>query len=150
MLPHLFWTLLFATMIYALLKGTNELRIAAAGCVAATVATRLLKAPGALKYQEMEFGVLAVDVGLFALFLAIALRSQRFWPLWVSGFHLVTVTAHAFRALKVDLLPAAYALAVQFWSYPVLLCIGLAIWRAERRRIREVLSSAPASPHAAA
>ena len=143
MLPSFFWTLLFATMFYALLKGTNELRIAAAGCVVATVATRLLKAPGAEKYSDMEFGVLAVDVSLFGLFLIIALRSQRFWPLWVAGFHLVTVSAHAIKAMKVDLIPTAYALAVQFWSYPVLLCIGIAVWRSQRRRIAEALSSAP-------
>ena len=143
MLPTFFWTLLFATMFYALLKGTNELRIAAAGCVAATVATRLLKAPGAEKYSDMEFGVMAVDVSLFGLFLFIALRSQRFWPLWVAGFHLVTVSAHAIKAMKIDLIPTAYALAVQFWSYPVLLCIGVAVWRAQRRRIAEALSNAP-------
>ena len=143
MLPTFFWTLLIATMVYALFKGTNELRIAAAGCVVATIATRLLKAPGAAKYSEMEFGVLAVDVSLFGLFLFIALRSQRFWPLWVAGFHLVTVAAHAIKAMKIDLIPTAYALAVQFWSYPVLLCIGIAVWRSQRRQLAEALRNPP-------
>lgn len=143
MLPALYWTLLFAITLYAFLKGTSEHRLAAAGCVAATLATRLLRSPGAEKYSDMEFGVLAVDVSLFTLFLIIALRSQRFWPLWIAGFHLVTVAAHAIKAMKIDLIPTAYALAVQFWSYPVLLCIGVAVWRAQRRRIAEALSATP-------
>lgn len=135
MLPALYWTMLFAILLYALFKGDVEHRIAAVGCVVATFATRLLRSNDGSIYANIEFGVLVVDAALFALFLAIALRSQRFWPLWIAGFHLVTVTAHGLRALKVDLIPAAYALAVQFWSYPVLLCIAIAIWRAERRRL---------------
>lgn len=143
MLPSLFWTLLLGIWVYAFARGAIEHRIAAAGCVVATLATSLLRSPHETKYEHVELGVLAVDVLLFALFLAIALRSQRFWPLWVAGFHLVTVTAHAIRALKFDLIPAAYAVAVQFWSYPVLLCIGIAVWRYRRRLL---LGLEPANP----
>ncbi|MBW0144327.1 hypothetical protein [Sphingomicrobium clamense] len=150
MLPTLYWTLLFSITLYAFLKGTGEHKLAAAGCVAATVATRLLVSPDATKYSSMEFGVLAVDVMLFGLFLFIALRSQRFWPLWIAGFHLVTVSAHAIRALKMDLIPTAYALAVQFWSYPVLLCIGIAVWRSQRRELRAMVEGDEAPPPAAA
>ena len=149
MLPTLYWTLLFSITLYAFLKGTSEHRLAAAGCVAATFATRLLRTQGPDLYQSMEFGVLAVDVLLFALFLFIALKSHRFWPLWIAGFHLVTVSAHAIRALKMDLIPTAYALAVQFWSYPVLLCIGIAVWRSQRRQLRAMLDSDEAPPPAA-
>lgn len=133
MLPSFFITLLVATLVYAFLRGTSEHRIAAAGCVAATIASRLLRSPIDQRYDQIEIGVLGVDIALFALFLAIALRSQRFWPLWVSGFHLVAVAAHLMRALKSDLIPSAYGVAAQFWSYPVLLCIGIAVWRSRRR-----------------
>lgn len=145
MLPQFYWTLLFAILFYALVRGGTEHKIAAIGCVVATFATRLMKAPFSTRYYDLEVGVLAVDVSLFALFLAIALRSQRFWPLWIAGFHLVTVLAHILRALKVDLIPSAYALAVQFWSYPVLFCIGIAIWRSQRRKIATL--PVPGSDH---
>lgn len=152
MLPALYWTMLFAILLYALFKGGKEHRIAAVGCVVATLATRLLRGQDDSLYSNVEVGVLFVDAALFALFLAIALRSQRFWPLWVAGFHLVTVTAHGLRAMKVDLIPTAYALAVQFWSYPVLLCIAIAIWRAERRRLAaaHAATQTPHSPPTAA
>ena len=55
---------------------------------------------------------MAVDVSLFGLFLFIALRSQRFWPLWVAGFHLVTVAAHAIKAGEGDCFIAAGVEAV--------------------------------------
>lgn len=143
MLPQFYWTLLFAIFIYALLRGGTEHKIAAVGCVVATFATRILKSPLTMHYRDIELGVLVVDVTLFGLFLVLALRSQRFWPLWIAGFHLVTVFAHVLRALKVDLIPSAYALAVQFWSYPVLFCIGVAIWRYQRRRLAEVITLTP-------
>lgn len=142
MLPSLYWTLLIAIVLYAFLKGAGEHRIAAMGCLLATVATRFLRPPDDIKYRELELGVLAVDALLFALFLFIALRSKRFWPLWIAGFHLVTVSAHALRALKLDLIPTAYSLAVQFWSYPILLCIGIAVWRSQRRRIDDAIGTA--------
>lgn len=136
MLPGLFITLLVATLAYAFLRGTSEHRIAAAGCLAATIASRLLRSPIDERYGQIEIGVLGVDIALFMLFLAIALRSQRFWPLWVSGFHLVAVAAHLMRALKTDLIPSAYGVAAQFWSYPVLLCIGIAVWRSRQRILK--------------
>ena len=138
MLPNFFITLLLATLVYAMLRGSTEHRIAALGCLGATVASRMLRSPIDQRYDQIEMGVLGVDIALFALFLAIALRSQRFWPLWVAGFHLVAVTAHIFRALKTDLIPSAYAVAAQFWSYPVLLCIGIAVWRYRRRLLDSV------------
>lgn len=143
MLPNFYWTLLIAILIYALWRGGTEHKIAAIGCVVATVASRFVKPSLETHYSDIELGVLLVDLVLFALFLAIALRSQRFWPLWIAGFHLVTVFAHALRALKVDLIPTAYAVAVQFWSYPILFCIGIAVWRFQRRQLRELVSSPP-------
>lgn len=130
MAPSLFWTLLLSVFFYALLRGTNEQRLAAIGCLVATLASRLFRS----QYGSLEVGVLIVDLALFMLFLAIALRSTRFWPLWVAGFHLVAVGAHGMRAIKADLIPTAYAVAAQFWSYPVLLCIGIAVWRYQRRQ----------------
>lgn len=143
MAPTFFWTLLISVFVYALLRGGTEHRIAAVGCVAATFASHALRPPASSNYYSIEVGLLVVDIALFALFLALALRSNRFWPLWVAGFHLVTVAAHAIRALKFDLVPTAYAVAAQFWSYPVLLCIGIAIWRFQRRRIAETLAAPP-------
>lgn len=48
------------------------------------------------------------------------------------------------RAIKADLIPTAYAVAAQFWSYPVLLCIGIAVWRSQRRRLAEAIAAAAA------
>ena len=145
MLPVFYWTLLIAIVLYAFYKGSGEHRLAAAGCIVATVATRMLRPPDALKFQSTEFGILTVDLLLFGVFLFIALRSQRFWPLWVAGFHLVTVSAHLIRAMQIDLIPTTYSLAVQFWSYPVLLCIGIAVWNYQHRRAVEERTGPPAA-----
>lgn len=145
MAPTIFWTLLVLVALYALWRGGTEHRVAAAGCVVATAASHALRPSAGSDYLSVEMGILFVDVGLFALFLWLALRSARFWPLWVAGFHLVALAGHGLRALKADLIPSAYAIAAQFWSYPVLLCIGFAIWRGQRR-IMLASKRSPATP----
>jgi hypothetical protein len=63
----------------------------------------------------------------------VALRSSRFWPLWVAGLQLTTSVAHVLKAVNADLLPHAYAAAARFWSYPILLIIAIGIWRGQNR-----------------
>lgn len=145
MAPLFFWTLLVSVLAYAFLRGGIEHKLASVGCLVATLATHLVRPASGDVYATVESGALWVDAALFALFLTIALRSNRFWPLWVAGFHLVTVASHGLRAIRLDLIPTVYAVAAQFWSYPVLLVIAVAIWRAHRREISGLLGSDVAS-----
>ena len=68
---------------------------------------------------------------------AIALRTDRFWPLWVAGLQLTTLVAHMLKAIKIDLLPHAYAAAGRFWVYPIFLIIVVGTWRSHQRRLHE-------------
>ncbi|WP_265569948.1 hypothetical protein [Sphingomicrobium nitratireducens] len=136
MAPSLFWILLFGIAAYAIVRGDRELRTVSVACVVATVLSHLIRSPmndAYSGYRHVEIGVMAVDVALFALFLVIALRSSRFWPLWVAGLHMVTVISHSVKALRIDLMPSAYAIAAQFWGYPVLIVIAVAAFRHGRR-----------------
>jgi hypothetical protein len=63
---------------------------------------------------------------------AIALVSNRFWPLWAAGFQLTVSMSHMMKAIDFDLLPKVYAAAAIFWSYPILLVIVVGTWRSSR------------------
>ena len=85
--------LLIGACAYAWLRGRSDERIAATTCVVATVASFALLTE--LRFSRVEFGVLAVDLATLAVFVAVALRSERFWPLWVSGLQLTSLGTDA-------------------------------------------------------
>jgi hypothetical protein len=129
----IFNALLFGSCGYALLKGRSDARIVAIVCIVAAFASSALKAPIHASYSTVEWGVLTVDIATFAAFTFVALTSDRFWPLWVSGLQLTTSLGHLLKGIDANLLPLAYAAALRFWSYPILIILVIGVWRQQRR-----------------
>jgi len=129
--------LLFGACGYALLRGTRDARIVALVCIVANFATLAVKDPVATSYSSVETGVLTVDILTLAAFTFVALTSDRFWPLWVSGLQLTTSMGHALKGIESNLLPLAYAAALRFWSYPILIILVVGVWRHQRRLRRK-------------
>lgn len=125
----LFDLLLFGSCGYALLRGGSDARVVAIACVFANFASYTV----ASQYTGVESGVLYVDLFALGVFTFVALRSDRFWPLWISGLQLTTSIAHLLKAVQPDLLPLAYAAAGRFWSYPILLILIIGTWRSDHR-----------------
>ena len=138
MLPrYLFWAILVGTFAYALWRGRSDERIAASVCLLASIATRFAIRPLTERYTGVEVGLLLIDGAVLAAFIAIALRSKRFWPLWIAGLQLTSSLSHLMKVVEIDLLPRAYAAAAVFWSYPILLIIIVGTWRTHQRSLRE-------------
>ncbi|MDQ3144200.1 MAG: hypothetical protein M3Q57_04895 [Pseudomonadota bacterium] len=133
--PLTYFIVLAAVSGYAFLRGRADERVAVAICIAATIATNLVVLPLHARYSGVETGILLIDVLTLAGFTLLALRSDRFWPLWVAGFQLTTVLSHLIKAIDFDLMPQAYAAAARFWVYPIFLIIVVGTWRAHRRRV---------------
>lgn len=131
--PPIYYTILFLVSAFALWCGRTDERVAAAICVLATFASNIVYEPRGA-YAGVEIGVFLVDAATFAGFALIALRSERFWPLWLAGFQLTTVFSHLLKAIQLDLMPQAYAAAARFWVYPIFLIIVVGTWRSYRRR----------------
>jgi hypothetical protein len=138
MIPHylLFWAFLLLICGYALWRGRKEERIAASACLLATIVTVWIIPPEPLRYSTLDLGQLAIDAAMLVTFVAIALRSDRFWPLWVAGLQLTMSMSHLMKAIDSDLIPRAYAAAAVLWSYPILLIILIGTWRAHHRHDR--------------
>jgi hypothetical protein len=133
MLPAtIFWIFLVVVCACAIWRGRTDERIAAGACAIATLATHFVLGPLKIKYSSVEPGLLALDLAMLATFVVLALRSLRFWPLWVAGLQLSMSMAHLLKAIDDHLMPRAYAAAAVFWSYPILLIILIACWRARR------------------
>jgi len=131
----LFSALLVGACGYAILRGRFDERLTAIVCIVASLASVALMGPAGLRYSHIEIGILAVDILTLAAFTYVALRSDRFWPLWVSGLQLTTSIAHLLKAVEPNLLPIAYAAAGRSWSYPILLILAIGTWRGHHRRL---------------
>ena len=139
MAPLLYWFLLLFTCGFAIYRGGRYERGAAAVCLAGSLLTLLFHRILSVEYFDLKAGDLLIDVGVLFAFLAIALQSDRFWPLWVTGLQLTTLVAHFLKLIDPALVPVAYAAAARMWSYPILLIIALGVLRAWQRSKRERL-----------
>ena len=138
----LYHLLLFGACGYALFRGNTDARIVGAVFLVGNFITYALRSQWAESYSSVESGIFAVDVIAFLAFTYAALISERFWPLWVSGLQLTTNFGHVMKAVDLHLMPLAYAAALRFWGYPILIILALGVWRSRRRERVE-------SPHPA-
>ncbi len=76
-------------------------------------------------WNGMNSLLLAVDVFCFFALLALAIMSNRYWPIWATGLQLVGVTSHLALWAAPEIVPHAYQAMASFWSVPILLVMVL-------------------------
>jgi hypothetical protein len=140
----LFWLLLIVSCGAALVWGGKYERIAALVFIAASVSSFVTESPVQARYEGIEISDLVVDSGVLVAVLAIALVSDRFWPLWAAGLQLVDSMSHVMKAVDANLIPSVYGAAERFWSYPILLILLVGAWRQHQRRQVETEKVSPA------
>jgi hypothetical protein len=133
--------LLLACCWLAWRRGERMEQLGAGLFVLASVATLLVDSS---RFARLETGVLVVDAALAAGLLAMAIAAASFWPMWAAGFQLVSVSFHFGTLLVPGATGWVYAVAVNFWSIPVMLSLVLGCMAAPSRRC----GSGPADPGA--
>lgn len=118
-----------AVCALAIWRGRDEERLAAAGLLANWALTLVVYRS---RSQETQWAMLALDSALLALYMWIALRTRRFWPLPVAGFQLLCVVTHVAHAVDARVTGWAYITAGIVWSYLILFTIGYGAWTAPR------------------
>ena len=114
-------SVLLLTVALALWRGGWPERSAAVAVLAASFASPLVQSS---LFASPEHGILTVDLLLLGWLGLLALATDRFWPLWATGFHLVGTIIHVARMVDPTVVPPAYALGQVFWSYPVLAALA--------------------------
>jgi len=133
---YIFDLLLAATCGYALWRGRKYERIIAFVFLAASIVSIFALSPRSVRYVGLETSDMVIDSFVLMAVVAVALISDRFWPLWIAGLQLVDSSSHLMKAIDMSLVPRAYAAAERFWSYPMLLILFLGAWRSHRREVR--------------
>ena len=121
---YYFVGLLTACTLYALAMGGAPERIGASLYALSVVATHILLTSHAARWQDVEYGEFIVDVVVFFAFLLLAVRADRFWPLWVSALLGLGVLGHLAMLGHPRVIPWAYAVVLSIWSYPILLIMA--------------------------
>ena len=131
---YFFWAFLLVTCGYALWRGRKYEQLSAFVFIAASVTSVLARSTGTRPYLSLERGDVIVDFLVLLAMVAIALRSDRFWPLWAAGLQVTISMSHVLKAIQPDLVPLAYAAAERFWSFPTLIILFVGSWRQHRRQ----------------
>lgn len=133
---------LLLTSGYAIWKGGKPERWAGAAFLLAAAATLLMNLPRQAHFQSLEVEVLVIDAALLALLIFLALRANRYWPLWMVAIHASTVAVHFAKLVNPSLVWPLYATAAQISSIPMQLLIAWATMR-HQRRLRSFGSDRP-------
>lgn len=107
--------------VLAAWRGRDLERLAAGGYLAAWALSLVAFRAGT---GETQWAVLFIDLTLLAGFIAIALRTRRYWPLFSAAFQLLAVGTHLARALDAAVSGWAYQTAGIIWGYLVIFAIG--------------------------
>jgi hypothetical protein len=128
--------LLLACWAYALLRGGAPEKVGTTILVIGSYLTMAAASVFHTRFRSLETGILIVDLFCVAAFLALALRAERFWPLWVAAFQIVGTAGHGARLVDPDIVGRTYAFMLAIWSYPMILLMLIGTWRHRRRLAR--------------
>jgi urea transporter len=124
-LPFIFLATLLGTCWFAVVHGGESERWGAAIIFIGAILSLPAQTLFGSDWNSPEYGLLIVDVLALIAFVALALRSNRFWPLWATSFQAIAVVTHLATMADHSILPRAYAIAQPFWGYPMLLALAL-------------------------
>ena len=130
---YVFLVLLIACCAFAFVKGGAPERSGMAIYAAGSVLTYLAVSAPPIRFKGVEVGVFIIDVCVLASFIILALRADRFWPIWVSALQGLGVLGSLAMLLHPRVIPWAYAVVLSIWSYPILLLMAVGTFNHQRR-----------------
>nr|WP_047168207.1 hypothetical protein [Sphingomonas sp. Y57] len=122
----LYGALMWGVCLYAFFRGGRAERVTAASLLVATYATALVARPMAMRFQGVEMPIMMVDGMFFLVLFGISLKSEKFWPLWLTAMQGLTILSHLAPYVP-HVLPWAYGNALAMWSYPMLVVLAFAV-----------------------
>ncbi len=138
MISVIFWLFASLSCGFVLLHGEADGKKAAGSFGVAVVMTWLAQTLDT-EWRQTHWPLLAVDTGYLVAAYVFALRSDRYWPMWITAFQLLTVASHLATIIAPDFIPKVYSAIATMWVVPLLLSMvsGVYLDHRELRRMVE-------------
>ncbi|RZJ18859.1 MAG: hypothetical protein EON91_03620 [Brevundimonas sp.] len=125
--------LMVSVCAFAMLKGDEPERLGAGAYLIAWLATLLIQNDSNL--YSIPLGLFAIDVITLLVFIGLAWKSRRAWPIWASGLQLLTVSSHILGLIEVRASLASFYAVMNLASYGILLTLAAGtFWAWQERR----------------
>lgn len=118
---------------FAFLKGDDPERIAAGGYVLSWFASLLIQGDGSV--TGTQWGLMAIDAIMLAVFIALAWKSDRAWPVWTAALQSLTVMSHVLTLVDIRPPVSAFYAVINLASTGILFTIAVGtFWAWQERR----------------
>lgn len=119
---------------FAFLKGEEPERIAAGAYVLGWFASLLIQGDGVAS-GGTQWGLMAIDSIMLAVFVALAWKSRRAWPVWASALQSLTVMSHILTLVDIRPSISAFYAVINLASTGILVAIFIGtFWAWQERR----------------
>jgi hypothetical protein len=88
----LFWAMTLTCCGYSAIFGSSDAKIYAGLILSASLLTGIIQY--ILGINNHNLPIVIMDIFFLLIFYLLALRSIHYWPLWITGFHLLTCLSH--------------------------------------------------------
>lgn len=130
---------------FAFWKGDEPERMGTAGY--ALVFLGGLVVPGSDDLGAPQWGLMAMDFVLLAVFMGLTFHSRRAWLVWASAFQALIVTVHVLVAANLRPPSDAFATAYNMSNYGLLIAMAVGtFWAWQERRVAAMGSDNKAGP----
>jgi hypothetical protein len=113
------WIALCVIILVVLIRGGTPERVGIALIVIGSVLSALFASDLGLRFRRIETSIFEIDLVMLIAFLALALASNRFWPIWTASFQAITVLTHFAVAVLPNSVPKGYSVLQGFWVFPM-------------------------------
>lgn len=114
---------------YALLRGDPSAKVVATTVILGSLLSAVLIEQTSELWQGSEPGIFVIDGIMLVIFVAIMIKSDRFWPIWTTAAQLLSVLAHMGPLLRNAHIAVPFAVSEQLWSWFILAQLAYVTWQ---------------------
>ena len=125
---HVYYIVLSFCCGYAILRGGVSEYVGASIMILGSLSSLAVGKFVGTPWTSMEEEIFVIDVVALIALICLTIKSDRFWPMWVTAFQLLTVSVHTVVMVAPQITPWAFATGAVFWAYPMLLALAIGSW----------------------
>ncbi|MGB5484099.1 hypothetical protein [Parasphingorhabdus sp.] len=122
---YIYYIFLVACCGYAIFRGSRFEYFGAMIMIVGSLSTLAVGRLLGTSWTSVEVDIFIIDIAALLALIYLSIRSDRFWPIWATAFHVLAVTIHTAMVVAPQITPWAFATGAVFWAYPMLLALAI-------------------------